>query len=104
MLLYSSGSVTIDGSIYLNGSAGGRGGNGGYNTIPFNIPLKGGAGGAGGTGGTLIIDALDVPGGQCSALYPEKPIYDIPAYPETLAQDLVDNLVAQAKPFNPTYL
>ena len=51
-----------------------------------------------------IIDALDVPGGQCSALYPEKPIYDIPAYPEILAQNLVDNLIAQAKPFNPTYL
>jgi thioredoxin reductase (NADPH) len=51
-----------------------------------------------------IIDALSVPGGQCSALYPEKPIYDIPAYPEILAQDLVDNLVKQAKPFEPTYL
>ncbi len=51
-----------------------------------------------------IIDALEMPGGQCSALYPEKPIYDIPACPETLAQDLVDNLVAQANPFNPTYL
>lgn len=51
-----------------------------------------------------IIDALEVPGGQCSALYPEKPIYDIPAYPETLAQDLVGNLLAQAKPFNPQYL
>lgn len=53
---------------------------------------------------SIIIDALDVPGGQCSALYPEKPIYDIPAYPETLAQELVDNLLAQARPFNPTYL
>jgi len=53
---------------------------------------------------SCIIDALDVPGGQCSALYPEKPIYDIPAYPETLAQDLVGNLLQQAKPFDPTYL
>ena len=51
-----------------------------------------------------IIDALDVPGGQCSALYPEKPIYDIPAYPEILAQGLVDNLVSQANVFDPTYL
>ncbi len=53
---------------------------------------------------SCIIDALDVPGGQCSALYPEKPIYDIPAYPEILAQDLVANLLQQAKPFDPTYL
>ena len=53
---------------------------------------------------TCIIDALDVPGGQCSALYPEKPIYDIPAYPEILAQDLIDNLLLQANPFKPTYL
>jgi thioredoxin reductase (NADPH) len=53
---------------------------------------------------SCIIDALDVPGGQCSALYPEKPIYDIPAYPETLAQDLVDNLLKQARPFDPIYL
>lgn len=51
-----------------------------------------------------IIDALDEPGGQCSALYPEKPIYDIPAYPETFAQDLIDNLLKQASPFAPTYL
>lgn len=53
---------------------------------------------------SCIIDALDVPGGQCSALYPEKPIYDIPAYPETLAQDLINNLIKQASPFDPIYL
>lgn len=53
---------------------------------------------------SCIIDALDIPGGQCSALYPEKPIYDIPAYPEILAQDLIDKLLQQANPFQPTYL
>ena len=53
---------------------------------------------------SCIIDAHDVPGGQCSALYPEKPIYDIPAYPETLAKDLINNLIKQASPFNPIYL
>jgi len=53
---------------------------------------------------SCIIDALDVPGGQCSALYPEKPIYDIPAYPEILAQDLIDKLLQQSNPFQPIYL
>lgn len=51
-----------------------------------------------------VIDALDMPGGQCSALYPEKPIYDIPAYPEIFAQGLIDQLLIQSKPFDPTYL
>ncbi|MBP6985690.1 MAG: NAD(P)/FAD-dependent oxidoreductase [Alphaproteobacteria bacterium] len=50
-----------------------------------------------------VIDALDMVGGQCSALYPEKPIYDIPAHPSIQAQDLVDQLVTQAKPFEPVY-
>ena len=50
-----------------------------------------------------VVDALDMVGGQCAALYPEKPIYDIPAHPAILAQHLVDNLAAQAAPFNPTY-
>jgi len=50
-----------------------------------------------------VIDALEVIGGQCSALYPEKPIYDIPAYPKISAQDLVIQLEAQAAPFHPTY-
>lgn len=53
---------------------------------------------------SCIIDALEIPGGQCSALYPEKPIYDIPAYPEIIAQELIDNLVKQAKTFDPKYL
>jgi thioredoxin reductase (NADPH) len=53
---------------------------------------------------SCVIDALDVVGGQCAALYPEKPIYDIPAYPQIMAQELVDNLVKQAEPFKPEYL
>lgn len=50
-----------------------------------------------------VIDTLEVIGGQCSALYPEKPIYDIPAHPKVLASELVELLEAQAAPFNPVY-
>ncbi len=50
-----------------------------------------------------VIDILDKPGGQCAELYPEKPIYDIPALPVVSGQELVDRLMDQAKPFNPTY-
>ncbi len=50
-----------------------------------------------------VIDALSEVGGQCTALYPEKPIYDIPAHPEILAGDLIKNLEKQIAPFNPTY-
>lgn len=50
-----------------------------------------------------VVDALDAPGGQCAALYPEKPIYDIPGYPAILAHDLVDKLHAQAAPFDPVF-
>ncbi len=50
-----------------------------------------------------LIDALAQPGGQCSEIYPKKPIYDIPAYPEVLAGDLIDNLAEQIKPFQPGY-
>lgn len=50
-----------------------------------------------------IIDALDEPGGQCTALYPEKPIYDIPGYPHILAHDLITKLQDQAAPFKPVY-
>ncbi|MEM8845673.1 MAG: NAD(P)/FAD-dependent oxidoreductase [Bacteroidota bacterium] len=46
-----------------------------------------------------LIDALPQPGGQCSEIYPKKPIYDIPAYSEILAGDLVDRLMEQIKPF-----
>ena len=50
-----------------------------------------------------VVDTLDAVGGQCTALYPEKPIYDIPGYPEIEAQELIKNLEAQAAPFDPTY-
>lgn len=50
-----------------------------------------------------VVDSLDMVGGQCSALYPQKPIYDIPAFPKIDAQDLIHNLTLQAQPFNPTY-
>src|SRR5690606_5696377 len=50
-----------------------------------------------------LIDALPQPGGQCSEIYPKKPIYDIPAYPEILAGDLVDRLLEQIRPFEPGY-
>jgi thioredoxin reductase (NADPH) len=50
-----------------------------------------------------VIDVLDMPGGQCAALYPEKPIYDIPGYPTIGAQELVERLGEQAAPFAPLY-
>lgn len=50
-----------------------------------------------------VIDTLEHIGGQCSALYPEKPIYDIPAHPKILANDLIDALHEQAAPFKPHY-
>lgn len=52
---------------------------------------------------SAVIDTQEEIGGQCSALYPSKPIYDIPAYPQITAQQLVDSLYQQAKPFNPQY-
>ena len=50
-----------------------------------------------------ILDSLTQPGGQCIELYPKKPIYDIPAYPEIIAGDLIENLLEQIKPFKPSY-
>jgi thioredoxin reductase (NADPH) len=50
-----------------------------------------------------VVDALDAIGGQCTALYPEKPIYDIPGYPRIEAAGLVRNLEAQAAAFHPVY-
>ncbi len=50
-----------------------------------------------------VVDSLDEIGGQCTALYPEKPIYDIPAFPKIEAGALIHNLEEQAKPFNPHY-
>jgi thioredoxin reductase (NADPH) len=50
-----------------------------------------------------LIDYLPQVGGQLSEIYPQKPIYDIPGYPEIKAQELVDNLMGQIKPFKPTF-
>ena len=50
-----------------------------------------------------LIDSLPQPGGQCSEIYPKKPIYDIPGFPSILAGDLVDNLMEQAAPFKPGF-
>lgn len=52
----------------------------------------------------VVIDSLPEIGGQCSELYPDKPIYDIPALPNAKASDVVDNLWQQAATFNPTFL
>jgi len=49
-----------------------------------------------------VIDALPQAGGQCSELYPDKPIYDIPGFPVVGAKELVDRLMEQIKPFSPT--
>jgi thioredoxin reductase (NADPH) len=50
-----------------------------------------------------VVDSLEMIGGQCCALYPEKPIFDIPAHPHILAQDLIKQLALQAAPFDPVY-
>lgn len=50
-----------------------------------------------------LIDSLPQAGGQCSEIYPKKPIYDIPGFPSVLAGELVDNLMEQAKPFKPGF-
>ena len=50
---------------------------------------------------SIIMDSMDKTGGQCSELYPDKPIYDIPGIPVCSAQELVDNLLKQIEPFNP---
>jgi thioredoxin reductase (NADPH) len=50
-----------------------------------------------------VIDILDRPGGQCTELYPEKPIYDIPGFPLVTGQELVDNLLKQIAPFGPQF-
>ncbi|MFN8284821.1 MAG: NAD(P)/FAD-dependent oxidoreductase [Chitinophagales bacterium] len=50
-----------------------------------------------------LVDYLPQVGGQLSEIYPKKPIYDIPGFPTVGAQELVDNLMEQAKPFNPTF-
>ncbi len=50
-----------------------------------------------------LIDSLPQPGGQCSEIYPKKPIYDIPGFSSILAGELIDNLMAQAAPFKPGF-
>lgn len=50
-----------------------------------------------------LVDALPMPGGQLTEIYPKKPIYDIPGFPEVLAGDLVDNLMKQIEPFKPGF-
>lgn len=50
-----------------------------------------------------VVDALDDVGGQCTALYPEKPIYDVPGFPRVEAAELIVRLRAQAAPFQPAY-
>ena len=51
-----------------------------------------------------VIDSLPEPGGQVTAMYPEKMIYDVGGFAEVRGRDLIDGLVAQAAPFKPTYL
>jgi thioredoxin reductase (NADPH) len=53
--------------------------------------------------GAHVVDSLAHPGGQCTELYPDKPIYDIPALPVCGAQELVDRLMTQIKPFKPQF-
>ncbi len=50
-----------------------------------------------------VVDILDKPGGQCAELYPEKPIYDIPALPVVTGGELVERLMTQAEPFEPVF-
>jgi thioredoxin reductase len=50
-----------------------------------------------------VIDSLAYPGGQCVELYPDKPIYDIPAVPMCTGQELTDNLLKQIEPFGATF-
>src|SRR5260370_25922161 len=50
-----------------------------------------------------LVDILDKIGGQCAELYPEKPIYDIPGIPYVTGQALTEALIAQIKPFHPTF-
>lgn len=53
---------------------------------------------------TVLVDSLEQPGGQVSAMYPEKELYDVAGFPSVKGRELVDRLIAQAAPFDPTYL
>jgi len=50
-----------------------------------------------------LVDILDKPGGQCAELYPEKPIFDIPGFPQVTGYELTDRLMEQSAPFDPVY-
>lgn len=50
-----------------------------------------------------LIDASDRPGGQCAALYADKPIYDVPGFPEIMGEELVERLLKQIAPYNPVF-
>src|ERR1700759_4367770 len=53
---------------------------------------------------TAVLDSLEEPGGQITAMYPEKAIFDVAGFPAIKGRDLVEQLVAQAAPFSPGYL
>ena len=53
---------------------------------------------------TAVVDSLQEPGGQITAMYPEKPIFDVAGFPSVRGRDLVDGLVRQAAQYDPTYL
>src|SRR4029453_4446642 len=53
---------------------------------------------------TAVIDALPEPGGQVTAMYPEKIIFDVAGFPAIKGRDLVANLVEQVAPYSPKYL
>ncbi len=53
---------------------------------------------------TAVFDSLEEPGGQITAMYPEKSIFDVAGFPAIRGRDLVEELLAQAAPFKPTYL
>src|SRR5262249_55901905 len=53
---------------------------------------------------TAVVDSLDEPGGQITAMYPEKAIFDVAGFPAIKGRELVEQLVAQAAPFSPDYV
>src|SRR5438094_6523753 len=53
---------------------------------------------------TAVLDSLEEPGGQITAMYPEKAIFDVAGFPAIRGRDLVEQLLAQAAPFSPQYL
>jgi ferredoxin/flavodoxin---NADP+ reductase len=53
---------------------------------------------------SIVLDSLEEPGGQITAMYPEKAIFDVAGFPAVRGRDLINHLLAQAEPFHPTYL